>query len=126
LSEGKVVVSRYDHTFSRRFPWGEIRWLYHRHLAADAEMTFGVVTIRRGERNPMHSHGNCEEILYLLEGELDHYVDSECIHLSAGAMIRLPRDAEHYAVNVGDEDAVMVVCYSSPVRQTRVPGDGEE
>ena len=68
MSTGKIVIMNERDAPATPFPWGEIRWLYHRHLAADAEMTFGVVTIRRGERNPMHSHPNCEELLYLLQG----------------------------------------------------------
>ena len=124
MSEAKVVVRHADKVLPTKFPWGEIRWLFHSHLASDAEMTLGVVTIRPGERNPQHGHSNCEELLYLIQGQLDHYVEDESFPLTAGAMIRLPRGTRHHAVHVGDEDAVMVVCYSAPVRQTRVHGDG--
>ena len=93
MSNGKIVVSRTEDSPATPFPWGEIRWMFHRHLATDAEMTFGVVTIRKGQSNPTHSHPNCEELLYLMKGELDHYVNGETCRLTPGMMIRLPRDS---------------------------------
>ena len=126
MTAGKIVVRTSNGTQPSPFPWGEIRWLYHSHLAADAEMTFGVVTIRAGEHNPAHSHANCEELLYLLQGELDHHVDEDVYHLTPGTLIRLPRNTKHHAISVGEQDAVMVVCYSSAVRQTAVHGAGQD
>ena len=120
LSTGKVVVTRVEDVRPASFPWGQIRWLFHSHLATDAEMTFGVVTLRQGKSNPGHNHPNCEELLYLLKGRLEHCVGESRTTMSPGTLIRIPRGVEHHAVNVGDGDAVMVVSYSAPVRQTAV------
>jgi quercetin dioxygenase-like cupin family protein len=83
-------------------------------------MTFGIVRIKPHERNPKHSHSNCEELLYLLEGELEHWIGERRIRAVPGTLVRFPRNVEHHAENIGETDAVMVVCYSSPVRKTQV------
>lgn len=119
MTNNKTVVRHAEDAKPTPFPWGDIRWLFHRHLAADAEMTFGVVRIMAGEQNPRHSHSNCEELLYLLEGEIDHCVGDRRIHATPGTLVRFPRNVEHHAENTGDKDALMVVCYSSPVRKTK-------
>jgi quercetin dioxygenase-like cupin family protein len=100
------------------FPWGGIRWLCNRALDADAEMTFGLVFIRPGEKNPLHYHPNCEEVLYVISGRCDHWLGDEWHAMRPGATLRIPRNAPHCARNTGWEPVRMVIAYSSPERET--------
>jgi quercetin dioxygenase-like cupin family protein len=80
-------------------------------------LTFGVVQIEPGQANPEHLHPNCDEILYLLEGELLHTLGEEEIHLRAGDTIHIPQGVRHRARNPGTVPARMVVTYNTGRRQ---------
>jgi quercetin dioxygenase-like cupin family protein len=97
-------------------PWGSLTWLAAK-AAGNAEgITFGRVVIKRGQSNPRHAHNNCEEVLYLLSGELDHTVGGETVHLAAGDTLGLPARVFHNAKSVGTVDADMIVVYPSGTR----------
>ena len=99
------------------FAWGAIEWLFNGELAPGAEQTLGYVEIAPGQKNPLHAHPNCEELLYLIEGELDHSLEGEVYRMQPGQAIRVPAGAQHDARNVGTTTARMVIIYSDPARQ---------
>src|SRR4051812_4390715 len=94
-----------------------ITWLFSGQTAPGAEQTLGYVVIEPGQKNPLHAHPNCEELLYLIAGELDHSLDGASYRLRPGDAIRVPAGAKHDARCVSHEAARMVVCYSVPDRQ---------
>ena len=100
------------------FPWGNIKWLCNDQLHPGAEQTLGVVFINPGEKNMLHYHPNCEELLYVISGECDHSLGDAWYHLNAGDMIRIPQGVKHNAINTGWEPVRMLVSYSAPDRQT--------
>ncbi|MFW6188841.1 MAG: cupin domain-containing protein [Planctomycetota bacterium] len=103
---------------TEQFPWGSITWLVSGEIGNSESMTFGRVVIRRGERNGEHSHRNCDEILHLLQGELEHTAGPDAsFHLGPGDTITLPAGTRHYARSVGDRDAIMLVTYNTARRE---------
>lgn len=94
-----------------------IKWLFSGKTAPDAAQTLGYVVIEPGQKNPLHAHPNCEEVLYLISGELDHSLGEEMHRLQPGDAIRVPAGVKHDAKSVGTAPATMVVCYSVPDRQ---------
>jgi quercetin dioxygenase-like cupin family protein len=97
--------------------WGKIAWLVGAEEMPGAEQTFGVVTIAHGQRNPLHAHPNCEELLYVVSGECEHKLEDDMYHLKPGDVIRIPRGAKHWARCTSDRELVAVICFSSPDRQ---------
>lgn len=83
-------------------------------------MSFGRVTIRAGEANPRHRHPNCDEILHLLSGRLEHSLAGTKHLMEAGDTIAIPQGAWHQARAIGDEDAEIVICFSSAERLTEM------
>ncbi len=110
-------VASVDSNEANEFKWGSIQWLCSGELLADAEQTFGFVQINAGSNNPAHLHPNSDEVLYLLEGELDHSLGDEVFHLTPGMSIHIPRGVPHNAVNTSDVTARMVVSYPTRDRQ---------
>lgn len=99
-------------------PWGSLTWLVNDDLIKGSELSFGIVTIKPGQSNPVHTHPNCEEIVYVLSGVCEQLVGESRVVLNAGEGIVVPREVEHGSVNVGDELLVVLVCCSSAVRET--------
>ena len=101
------------------FEWGSIAWLMNGAICADAQQTFGVVYINPGMTNSLHSHPNCEELLYVVSGRCQHTLGDQAYALGAGDMIRIPAGTPHNATNTGWAPVVMVISYPCPDRQTR-------
>ncbi len=97
--------------------WGSLTWLAGQGVGNADGLTLGRVVIRAGHSNPAHSHGNCEEALYLLAGRLEHAVGDETVTLEPGDTLTVPAGVAHHARSVGDEDADMIVAYSAGDRE---------
>ncbi len=119
-------VAAVDPERADAFDWGTIQWLVTGRRIADSQMTFGYVEIQPGEKNVRHYHPNCDEVLFLLEGELMHSLGDERFPLSAGMAIHIPTGMHHDATNPGATVARMVVAYSSGDRQTVMLEAGQE
>jgi mannose-6-phosphate isomerase-like protein (cupin superfamily) len=100
----------------RNESWGNLLWLAGRNQGNATGVTLGRVLIKKGESNPRHAHFNCEEVLYLMTGELIHTVGPASVHLKAGDTLTIPAGMFHSATSVGDVDADMIVTYSSADR----------
>lgn len=96
--------------------WGTLTWLANRELTGNDGVTLGRTVIRPGERNPRHRHNTCEEVVYLLRGQLRHSVGEESVVLEAGDTLSIPGGVFHNAVNIGHEDADVIVVYSTGQR----------
>ena len=116
----QATVKSPDQMEKQEFPWGSITWLVSGEIGNSQTMTFGRVVIRKGQANAEHGHPNCDEILHLLEGELEHTAGPDTVfNLKPGDTITLPAGTPHSARSVGDCDAVMVVAYSSAYREVQ-------
>lgn len=98
--------------------WGNLHWLIGGENMPGAQQTFGIVTIHPGKRNPLHSHPNCEELLYVISGECDHKLGDEMIHLTPGSVIRIPQGVPHWAKCTSEEPVLAVISFSAPDRRT--------
>jgi quercetin dioxygenase-like cupin family protein len=99
-------------------PWGRLTWLASRKLGNSTTMTFGRVIIPAHQTNPRHRHPNCDEILHLLRGRIEHSLGDEKFILGAGDTISIPAGQWHNASALDGADAEMVICFSSADRET--------
>ncbi|MEI9897946.1 MAG: cupin domain-containing protein [Chthoniobacter sp.] len=58
-------------------------------------MSFGRSTIRAGHSNPRHRHPNCDEILHLLRGRLEHTQGQHLCVLEPGDTVCIPKGIWH-------------------------------
>ena len=106
-------------------PWGSLQWLVNGKTAPGTAMTVGRVTFKPGQSNPPHGHPNCEEILFVVEGVIEHSLpQGGNVRLEAGDCIVLPQGQVHVARNIGDTDAVVIVAFNAPDRKTDVQEEG--
>lgn len=107
-----------NNTETLNLPWGKIVWLVSRSLENSETMTFGRVTINAGEANPRHRHPNCDEVLYLLSGRLEHSLGGERFIMEPGDVVSIPTGVWHNARALGAENAEMTISFSSADRET--------
>lgn len=105
-------------------PWGHLEWIVSGRIGNSTELTVGKCFISPGEQNPPHYHPNCDEVLHVLQGTISHRLGDEFIEMSAGDTISIPTGVLHNARNIGTDEAIFVICFSSADRQAVGEGLG--
>ncbi len=101
------------------FDWGELHWYASGALSQASGLTVGRCILKGQSANPIHYHPNCEEVLHVLTGQIEHYIDGEgWFAMNAGDSITIPANLKHGARNIGDGEAHLLIAFSSPDRQT--------
>jgi quercetin dioxygenase-like cupin family protein len=103
---------------TQTFDWGYLNWFVNAQIGNSSEMTLGKCTIKPGQENPRHYHPNCEEILQVISGTIAHTMGDDVFEMGPGDTIVIPPNIMHNARNVGSQDAVMTIAFSSADRQT--------
>jgi quercetin dioxygenase-like cupin family protein len=100
--------------------WGRLVWTASGQVGNSTTMSLGRATLRAGQQNPRHRHPNCDEVLHLVAGRLEHRQDGKASVLEPGDSVCIPKGVWHQARSLGFEDAEIVICFDSPDRLTEV------
>ncbi|WP_235886257.1 cupin domain-containing protein [Paenibacillus cymbidii] len=100
----------------QQFEWGTLFWFADKALIGCNSLTLGRTILKPGRRNERHCHTNCDEILYVWKGKLEHSVGDASFVLNEGDTLHIPAGVFHHALNIGDEDADLMMTYSSGER----------
>jgi quercetin dioxygenase-like cupin family protein len=82
-------------------PWGPHDWLVRPDLVAAEKLQLVRVHMPPGQGHAFHRHPELEEILYILEGEAEQWVEREKRLLRAGDVAHVPMDRVHATYNAG-------------------------
>ena len=112
LRKTQIVVQKTD--------FGELQWYASGAIGNSKELTVGRCVLRPGKGNPVHAHPNCEEVLHVERGRIRHFIAGQAdVEMDPGDTIVVPRLVRHNATNIGTTDAVLLISFSSPDRQTK-------
>jgi quercetin dioxygenase-like cupin family protein len=104
------------------YDWGSIKWICDRKVTPESVQSFGYAFVLPGKTNPEHRHMTCEEIIYMLTGELKVYAHGECITLKPGQTALIPQGVRHKVVNEGWEPVLYIASFSAAFRDTVFKG----
>jgi quercetin dioxygenase-like cupin family protein len=76
-----------------------------------------IATWDSGKGNVEHIHPNCEEIVFVIQGEVEHTLGDQRTALQAGDLIIIPRNTPHRVFNAHAATAKTFIVFSSPDRQ---------
>ena len=93
-------------------PWGPHEWLSRPGLTAAEELLLVRVLMPKGKAHQFHRHPAMEEIIYVVSGVAEQWVDREKRLLRAGDSAHIPRDVVHGTYNAGDETLVFLAILS--------------
>jgi len=102
--------------------FGSVQWAVRAGDPEGAEQTLGVAVFDAGKGNVEHIHPNCEEIVFVLDGDVEHTLGAQATRLSAGDLIVVPRGVPHRLFNHGPSSARACVVFSSPDRRFEPTG----
>jgi quercetin dioxygenase-like cupin family protein len=97
-------------------PFGSVEWAVAAGNPAGAEHTVGLAIFEPGACNANHYHAMCEEVVYVLEGEIEHTLGDQSTTLRAGDLFVVPRHAPHRLINRGAAPCRMLIIFNSPNR----------
>jgi len=88
------------------------------------DLLFVHVTVPPGGGHSFHKHPNKEEVIYILEGEAEQWLEQEKQNLGPGSSVFIPKSAVHATFNRTDKDlkfiAVITPCSSEGPVQNMV------
>jgi len=114
---GVSSVNKKDDNRVIQMPWGHLRWFTSAELGNTRTVTTGIAVLRPGKSNPRHYHPNCDEILHLISGKISHTMNEVAVEMNPGDTVSIPQGVLHNASNIGTEDAVMAISFSTAYRE---------
>jgi quercetin dioxygenase-like cupin family protein len=100
--------------------WVTRRWVCHPASTGAKQLTVIDATIAHGKGHSFHSHPNQEEVIFVIAGKVEQWVDREKRILNVGDAAFIPAGMVHASFNVGDGDVKMLAIFGPSV------GDGFE
>lgn len=97
--------------------WGKLEWMVSGAIGNSDTMTVGRCTIAPGQQNPPHYHPNCDEVLHVISGMIDHRLGDKQLLMSEGDTISIPLGTVHNARNIGSGPAVLMITFSTAYRE---------
>jgi quercetin dioxygenase-like cupin family protein len=96
-----------------RGDYGTMQWLVDDRLVPGAGLSVARMTVESGCISPSHRHPNCNEVIYLMTGEIEQRVGDTWLRMKAGDSAFVPACTVHATRNTGAETAILIVSYSA-------------
>ena len=87
-------------------------WHYHPELTQQGDCFMVKVTIKPGEGHDFHKHPEMNEILYVLKGQVEQWVEDDIQLLDAGESVYITSNVVHASFNAGNEDLELLAILS--------------
>jgi quercetin dioxygenase-like cupin family protein len=98
----------------KKIPGRFIRWIADDKTMQPKYLSSCVIRVLPGETvRPAHSHPEGEELIYIMSGTGQAWVDGEIQPMHTGTAVLFEQGQVHMIRNVGDEE-MKVVCFFAP------------
>jgi quercetin dioxygenase-like cupin family protein len=104
---GQFVLANEART--EELDWGTLRWICTPDTVGAEGITITQVWLKPGLGHDFHKHPDQEELITVLEGEVEQWLESEKRTLHPGDSIYIPAGVVHASFNSGDGKARMHV-----------------
>ena len=103
---GKFVIAK--ETKLEINDWGKLGWLSNPPNTGATQLTVIDVSLDPGKGHDFHKHPDQEEVILVVAGKVEQWVDREKRILAPGDSAFIPADVVHASFNVGDQPAKIV------------------
>ncbi len=95
-----------------QLPWGPHEWLCRPGLTDARDLLLVRVRMPPGTGHAFHRHPPMEEIIYIVSGTAEQWVDRDARRLGPGDIAHIPKDIVHATFNAGDDTLVFLAILS--------------
>jgi quercetin dioxygenase-like cupin family protein len=103
---GKFMMSA--DTAPEQLDWGHLRWMSHAPSTGARQLTVIEVNIAPGQGHDFHKHPDQEEVIYVIRGQVEQWLEQEKRFLGPGDSVFIPAGVVHASFNTGDSDAQLL------------------
>ena len=103
---GKFISSK--EVEREELEWGALAWFSSPAATTAKGLVVIEVTFNPGGGHNFHKHPNQEELLYVIDGEVEQWVDQKKQMLGPGDSAFMGADVVHASFNVGDGNAKLL------------------
>ena len=89
-------------------PWGSLAWFSSPAASGARNVVVVEVELNPGTGHDFHKHPNQEEVIYVIDGEVEQWVDRERRTLVAGDSAFIGPGLVHASFNVGNSNAKLI------------------
>jgi quercetin dioxygenase-like cupin family protein len=89
--------------------WGSLAWFSSPAAPNSKELVVLEVTLSPKGGHNFHKHPQQEEVIYVIEGEIEQWLDREKRTLRPGDSVFIRPDVVHASFNIGDRTAKLLV-----------------
>ncbi len=98
--------------------WGELGWVVTPTTAPGCGLTVLDVHIQPGQGHDFHRHPDQEEVITVLSGHIEQWVEQERRTLGPGEAVHVPQGAVHASFAEGDQPAHLLVVLTPTVGES--------
>jgi quercetin dioxygenase-like cupin family protein len=113
---GKFVIA--SETRPEVLDWGRLAWLSSPPNTGAGQLTVIGVTLAPGKGHDFHKHPDQEEVIYVVGGKVEQWIDRDKRVLGPGDSAFIPAGMVHASFNVGDGNASIVAILGPCVGDT--------
>ena len=85
--------------------WGQLRWLCNPPTTGAKDLTVIDVSLDPGKGHDFHKHPDQEEVIIVIAGEVEQWLDREKRLLGPGDSVFIPAGMVHASFNAGSGEA---------------------
>ncbi len=93
-------------------PWGPHDWMIRPDIVPAEKLLLVRVHMPPGKGHAFHTHPEMEEIIYVIEGLAEQWVDKQKQILGPGQAAHIPMNVVHGTYNAGDSTLVFLAILS--------------
>ncbi len=98
--------------------WGSMTWISRPQTTGAKDLVAIEVNLEPGEGHDFHKHPDQEEVIYVIGGSIEQWLEDRRQELNAGDSVFIPADVVHASFNVSSAPAKLFV--------TLGPSSGDE
>jgi len=107
---GKFIA--YEDVEREELDWGTIGWLSRPESTRAKDIVAMEVSLSPGYGHDFHKHPEQEEVIYVIEGNVEQWLEDKKQTLNAGDSVFIPADIVHASFNVSTQAAKLFVTLS--------------
>ena len=92
--------------------WADMEWLCRPDIVAADKLLLVRVTMPPHHCHPFHTHPHREEVIYVISGQAEQWVDQDHRNLVTGDTAHIPAGTVHATYNPHDEPLVFLAILS--------------
>jgi mannose-6-phosphate isomerase-like protein (cupin superfamily) len=110
-----VKVVNQDDVRPLNLPGRSLQWIVTPETMGAKHLSIAIMKVPgQSVVRPLHAHRGIEEVILILQGEGEAWVDGEKAFFAKGDAVLFPADSRHQVRNTGNEELITASIFSAP------------